>query len=244
MKAIAIGGIIFLFALLLAGAAPYLPNRRSAWRTGGGTPTPDLVHWPLNDAAGTTIVAAVGSGTTGSTGTLNGDYLAMAAGNGYFTSTSTITWGSATVTVAFWVRKSDFSADYGEILKSTDVGGTPRFHVYFGFNLIGAVVYGDTGERREYVAAPFAANTWTHVAFVLSNADATGDVKVYIDGSEVGSPTLETNTKTGTGSFTTDKLSIKNIFSDGAQFDLDDLRIYAGELSGAQIGAIYTGGRP
>lgn len=209
---------------------------------GGGIPTPDLLHWPLNDASGSTIVAAVGSGSTTSTGTLNADYLSMAAGNTAFIASTNTAWASDVVTASFWFRKSEWSST-GPIFRSCYINANPRFELAQEGGWMAATITDTTGGLKQWVYQPFALNSWTHVVAVWDNSTGSGSTALYINGASV-SLTTASSTKTGTGIFGTDQLSVKSIFGDGAVFDLDDLRIHGRALTGGEISALYSAGRP
>lgn len=215
---------------------------RVAGGGGGGIPSPDLVHWPLNDASGSTIAAAVGSGSTTSTGTLNSDYLSMASGNAAFTSTSSTAWASNTVSASFWFRKDGWSTS-GTVFWSSYLGTGTRFQVAQEGGWTALFIQDATGTLKQWVYQPFALNTWVHVVAIWDNSTSAGSTALYINGSAV-SLTTDATTKTGTGNFTTDQLSIKSIYGDSNVFDLDDLRIYGRALTGGEITAIHAAGRP
>ena len=205
-------------------------------------PTPDVLHWPLNDSAGATIVASVGPGTTANTGTLNGDYLAMASGNANYQSDSAVTWGASVVTVSFWINIPSWATS-GAIIRSCYVATNPRFEIMFDGGWFRAGIWGTSGAQWARSYSPFATSTWTHIAVVLDNSITAGDSKLYINGSLYAWEESSTD-KSTTGNFATDQLSIKSIFSDASVFSLDDLRVYGSELSAGQIAAIHTAGRP
>lgn len=213
-----------------------------AYTVTAGVPTPSLLHWPLNDTAGTTITASVGPGSTTNTGTLNSDFLSMATGNGAFGSSSDITWGTNLVSVSFWHRRASYTGT-APIFRSGYINPAPRFQFDQNGSLTRVYVIGATGEVVNEYDFLFTLNTWQHVVAVYDNTTGTGAIKLYLDGS-LATPTSTGSTKTGTANFATDTFYIKSIFSDLQSFDLDDLRIYSGELSGSEVTAIYSAGRP
>lgn len=208
----------------------------------GGAPTPDLLHWPLNDASGSTIAASVGPGSTTSTGTLNSDFLAMASGNGNFESSSSVTWGTNIISVSAWMRFPDWS-NAGVILQTRPSTINYRCDIVKDGGWFTLRAWGDTGGKFERIYQPVATNTWAHFVAVFDCSTASGVLKLYMNGS---AQTLSNtaDSRTGTANFTTDALSIKSGASPDATFDLDDLRIYTGELNTTQISAIYAAGRP
>lgn len=210
--------------------------------TGGGAPTPDLLHWPLDDASGSTIAADVGPGSTTSTGTLNSDYLSMATGNANFDSSSSVTWGTNIISISFWLRVPDWS-NAGSILQTRASTLNYRCDVQKDGGWFTLRAWGDTGGKFERIYQPVATNTWANFVAIFDCSTGSGVLKLYMNGS---AQTLSNNSdsRTGTANFTTDVLSIKNGASPDATFDLDDLRIYTGELNTTQISAIYAAGRP
>jgi len=209
---------------------------------GGPAPNPDILWWPLNDAAGTTIAATVGPGSTGSTGTLNGNYFATTSADAAFQSDSAVTWGTNVVTVSFWLQRAAWT-DSGAILRSCFVNAVPRWEILFEAGWIRCGLTGATGGLWARSYQPFALNTWTLLTFVLDNSTELGNSALYVNGSlyawEEGA-----SDKTGTANFTADQLSVKSIFSATTQFYMDDLRIYSTALSGSDISNIFAAGRP
>jgi hypothetical protein len=209
---------------------------------GGGLPTPDILHWPLDDGSGATIVADVGPGSTTSTGTLNTDYLSMATDDYNFAASSNVTYGTNIVSVSFWIRLPAWTS--GTWFRSSSDASTPNFSIYQFGGTSQVYVSGGGGYRQENFSSSIGAlSTWYHVVLVFDNSSASGNVKMFVNNSEQ-TPSLENDTKTGTSNFATSPFEIKAPSSPDAVFDLDDLRIYAGELTGTQIGDIYTAGRP
>lgn len=213
-----------------------------AYTVTAGIPTPDLLHWPLNGPPGTTITASVGPGSTTNTGTLNNDFLAMAVGNGTFQSSANVTYSTNIVTLALWLRVPNLT-NYAPILRSQYINDVPRWELALDGGWLRCAVVGATGYRGESIYAPIGTATWGHIAVVFSNSTAAGDVKLYINGA-LASPDITSDDKTGTANFAAGLISVKSIFADNAAFDLDDVRLYAGELTAGQISAIHAAGRP
>jgi hypothetical protein len=213
-----------------------------AYTITAGIPTPDLLHWPLNGPPGATITASVGPGSTTNTGTLNNDFLAMAVGNGTFQSSANVTYSTNIVTLALWLRVPNLT-NYAPILRSQYINDVPRWELSLDGGWLRCAVVGATGYRGESIYAPIGTATWGHIAVVFSNSTAAGDVKLYINGA-LASPDITSDDKTGTANFAAGLISVKSIFADNAAFDLDDVRLYAGELTSGQISAIHAAGRP
>jgi hypothetical protein len=213
-----------------------------AYTITAGIPTPDLLHWPLNGPPGTTITASVGPGSTTNTGTLNNDFLAMAVGNGTFQSSANVTYSTNIVTLALWLRVPNLT-NYAPILRSQYINDLPRWELALDGGWLRGSVIGATGFRTESIYAPIGTATWGHVAVVFNNSTAAGDVKLYINGA-LAAPDITNDDKTGTANFAAGLISVKSIFADNVAFDLDDVRLYAGELTSGQISAIHAAGRP
>jgi hypothetical protein len=214
----------------------------AAYTVTAGIPTPDLLHWPLNGPPGATITASVGPGSTTNTGTLNNDFLAMAVGNGTFQSSANVTYSTNIVTLALWLRVPNLT-NYAPILRSQYINDVPRWELSLDGGWLRCAVVGATGYRGESIYAPIGTATWGHIAVVFSNSTAAGDIKLYINGA-LASPDITSDDKTGTANFAAGLISVKSIFADNAAFDLDDVRLYAGELTSGQISAIHAAGRP
>jgi len=225
-----------------------------AYTIPAGAPIPDLLHWELNEGTGSTISAAVGPGATFTLGTDGEWTTSTQSGTGaaidvlYTTtssvveSTSNITYATNQVTVSGWFNVPVISSLNGPILVGSN-GSVNTWKIRHINGNLAAQLYGTTGSR--YVTATTAdpaINTWHHFAVTFDNSTEAGDVKMYINGVELTSPTLTTNTKTGTGNFAAGKFYVKDPFTQSWVGKLDDLRVYSGILTPSEIAALHAGG--
>lgn len=216
----------------------------------GGSTTPDILWWPLNDGAGTAINASVGpDGTTDAT--LNSDYISFNGTDDDAQSDSAITYGTPVITIMAWVYAADWTAGSENVIweNGPNYGSGPvRFILNFNSSQVNAMLYQSGGGRQEnFSTAMFLANnTWYHFAVVYDNdANAgAGEIKVYVDGTAVMTTLI--NGKSGTGNIATETLNLGARNAAGSWYAgrLDDLRIYSGEKDEAFIDAIVAGGRP
>ena len=216
--------------------------------SGGSAPTPDIFWWKLNEGSGTSIT---GDGTTGGDdGTTDATWadggLDFNGSSQDAATSSNITSGTNIVTVTLWVNTDtgDNSTRMWVELSYSATVNVPGFLIYTDANGLNGYLSGTTGGRQETVAQP-AAGTWFCYAFVFDNSTATGDVKIYKDGTELTPAAPSPNDKTGTSNFTVQPIYVGARNSSTFWFDggLDDIRVYSGELNASQISAIYSAGR-
>lgn len=250
--------IISLCALLCVAFSLPLPivSSKRAAAAGGGS-GPDLIHWPLNDGAGTSIAASVGpNGTTD--GTLNSDYLAFTTDDDA-QSNSSVTYGSPSCTVMYWIYVTSWAAGSENVhVESgpTYADANARFSISHSASTFTVHLandfFGAGGTRDETFSTAvegLSDATWYHVAvFVDQNANANaGEIKVYINATEI-TLSLGSNTKAGAGAanIATDILHLgaRNAASGFLGGRMDDLRIYSGEKDSAFINTIIGPGRP
>lgn len=206
-----------------------------------------------NSGAGGAITDSSGNGNHFSLGTGDGTWVTGKSGSGYAlsfdgtndsaSSDAPINFGTDVITVLAWVKWDTFANDNGLLMElsadSNTNDGTfiinPNASVAADFE--GGLQDGVTGSRfrSEYATRP-TAGSWKHYAFVLDNSTTTGDVKIFFDGIEQ-STTIRLDAKDKTGNFLTDTLYLfsragTTLFGGG---DIDDLRIYAGELTVSEI---------
>lgn len=219
----------------------------------GGVSLPSpILRLKFDEGAGDAIADSSGNGhdftksggtwITGKSG--SGNALSFNGSSDYASSDATINWGVDVITVCAWVKWDSFSNDDAALwelssnFNNTDgaIWSSPNAGAGGG-NWVGTI-QDSTGSfdfREEYATRPAAA-TWVHVAIVYDNSTTTGDVKIYFDAVEQ-STTISTNDKSSSGNIVTDVLYLfsragSSLFGAG---DMDDLRIYAGELDAAQL---------
>jgi hypothetical protein len=216
--------------------------------TGGGGGSPDLLWWKMNDTAGVVVAGDVGpDGTTD--GTLNTDYLALNGTSQEVQSDSTIAYGSAVVTLSYWVYATDWSSGSENVHFESGANygsGPARFAITHQASQINLLLYSSGGGRIETLSTAGLSNaTWYHIAVVFdnnANSDA-GEIKLYVDGS-LQSTGLTSGKSVG-GNLATETLNVGSRNAAGSWFGgrIDDVRIFASEQDATAIGAIHTAGR-
>ncbi len=217
-------------------------------RAPGGGGGSELLWYKFNAGSGTVLAAEAGPA-----GTTTADRITGASGSGsasnfvvsnfdFAVTDSAITFGTDVITVCCWLYCNDVAITQIVLETSADAGGGGNnWHVLItGTKLFCQLFTGDAINYRSESISP-STGAWHHYAFVIDNSTNAGSIKIYVDGTEA-STTIETNTKASSGNFSTEILNIAArsggpLFFDGR---MDDLRIYAGELSGAAISAIYA----
>ena len=208
--------------------------------TGGGSP--EFLWTKFNEASGTTATSDVGPSFTGTvTGSFvsNGanNALQMDTGDAQFAADSTIAYGVKQVTVSAWIKKT--ASVTGIVVFS---GGYPSFILSVGSGgwLLGKM--DDVGTRDEGTdTSPLSDAAWHHVMVTFDASTTDGDVKFFVDGSEVAATVIQ-NDKAGSTNFATAAPSIKTAASSGAGFDVDDLRVYTGIKDATFAAALYGAG--
>lgn len=212
-------------------------------------PTPDIQWWKLSEGSGTTLAADVGIA-----GTTNASWVAGASGLGsalafngttqLASSNTSLAFSSATtITVTFWAYLNDTTSTQGVTNTAPNPAIFPgAFNVYLTGGVIGAQLVWTTGTRVETATAP-ATGGWVFVTLVLDVSTTDGDVKVYFNAVEQ-STTVTVNTLAGPAHFNDAALFV-GAYGGSAFFlngRIDDFRIYAGALSGANIFTLYAAG--
>lgn len=255
---------IIVFALLLCvavnGHGLLLLNRgfglgAAIPASGGGALTPGLLWLKCNEGSGSTVSnsAASGSGCTN----FNGTWTTVAGGssltfNGTSQSCSTtsgLTWSSnQIITLTFWINSANYSTGTPQTLLelSSDYSGAPnRFEVINEVDGGGGLVVAFQDNIGNVIIGHFArpsAGGWHNVAIVMNNS--VGSIASYIDGS-TSAFTIDFSNWSSAGVWDFQFLFIGARGNSSRWFPggLDDIRIYGGTLSGAQIGAIFTAGQ-
>lgn len=211
----------------------------------GGVPDPTILWWKLNDAPGTAINADAGpDGTTD--GTLNNDHLAL---NGTSQEASTdaaiTTTGIEIVTVTWWQQASSWN--HGAANTAVDDGFTQNggFTLYEQSGVYNFGIYHSGGTRNESAStANLPTGEYVNFAVILDNSTVAGNVIAYTNGVEMPL-TVDIDTKGGSGDIRSGTVYVGAIggTSSWAGGEFDDVRIYSGALSSAQITAIKNAGR-
>lgn len=222
----------------------------------GPPDNPLIMQYDFNEGSGTSMADASGNGHTG---TNNATWVTGKSGSGFalqFNGSSqwartfdTVDWGVSTITACMWLYVDSFtSAGANRVLELTpNYQGTDNTFVFDPSSVSGAADVGmqsGTGApslRRYETFSRWSAATWTHIAIVYNNTTTSGDIKVYVNGSEVGT-TLVVNTKDQAGNFANAILYIAAQNASGLWFPgrMDDFRVYSGELTSDEINYVMN----
>jgi len=145
------------------------------------------------------------------------------------------------VTVTFWAN-SDATGSNRRIVETGPIfTNDTGFAVYFdGSDIEAALRQDGAGYMIRYCA--LTAGSWTHYAVTFDNSTAGGTIAIYINGSSQ-SLNATGDTKSGSGNFATQLVNVGSRNNGAADFYdglLDDVRIYSGLLSGAQITTVMN----
>ncbi|HST54965.1 MAG TPA: N,N-dimethylformamidase beta subunit family domain-containing protein [Solirubrobacteraceae bacterium] len=221
--------------------------------------TPSLLHYyRLDEPAGPTIHDTAGSsdgsltfGTFGKPGAVNGDPDTSVnfegasdpdEGNpGSFGLVPLDLSGQQAITVEFWLKWDQYSNNDSLAMEFTpnynsNTGGflvdpnAPEFGGTFG-----VAVGSGTSRNGVFFPRP-SAGVWHHYAFVLDTTQSASSVITpYVDGQQVSGQ--QEGAGTGAGAFANSTLYLmsragNSLFGNGS---LDELAIYGGDLSAAQV---------
>jgi hypothetical protein len=239
-----------LSILLLCCASTFGQSMINPYRFGSSLPQPDnalILWWKLNEGSGTSIADSSGNGynatltegtwITGKSG--SGGAIEFDGVNDYAATTGSVTYGANVITVCAWVWEVSAPAD--EFVYSSPGATFP----FFGRFASGVIQKGDLYSDNTYATGRIetsgtgATGAWFHWAIVYDNTTSNGDIKIYHDGTLVGT-SVTLNTKSGTGNFAASTFYVGQ-FGTGAffaNFKIDDLRIYSGELDATEVGYV------
>lgn len=191
---------------------------------------------------------AVGLTTASVTRGKLGQGLSFNGTSDYVATGSTVNFGGAQIiTVSFWLFMSAYVNDGSPVIA---LGDSLFTNGAFSLRPNGDTVFNaweiltyDGGSRLETFERP-SAGEWHHFSFILDNSTVAGDMRVFVDGSEVMT-TLEWADKTTSGAFRTDTLNMMTQPSVGDYLagKLDDVRIYNRALSTTEIMSLYDMGK-
>lgn len=235
------GGIITLNKLWpgQGGAAPVFPTPVEWWKT--------------NEGSGASLLTQSGSGnalTFNGTWTNPGSTFPFVVPT-YSTSsatganaTNTSFSGSTPFSVSVWVNSSNISA-FQVILGNITGAGTTGWELALGssgsVNVTISSTYPTSAIAVHSSQLPVTANLLHHVVFTYDGSQAAGNVKMYVDGTLLTS-VIDNNT------LTTAIVSANAVVAGnrGGSFSfvgaIADMRIYAAQLSAAQVSTLFSGG--
>jgi fibronectin type 3 domain-containing protein len=203
------------------------------------------VSWvKLDETSGTTASDATGSGNAGTLvnspawiGGKIGNALSLNGTNQYAALPASITANLHDFTIATWVYWSGGGNwqrvfDFGRgtavnmfLTPKNGANGNPRFVI---------TTSGAGGEQRIDAPSALTTGTWHHIAVTLSGTTGT----LYIDGQQVGQNTAMTLRPSDLGTTTQNWIGRSQYNDPYLGGRVDDFRLYAGALSGAQIAAL------
>lgn len=216
-----------------------------------GTP-PDnslIARWKMDEGSGTSL----SDETTNYPATLSGaSWITGKSGSGgalsfdgiddYAISDAVIGYSTNVITICAWVKWDSFEDQFHVFLEC----GTGWFATSYQYAIFMDTT--TTGKIRTYMRGfgsgqlvmehdrPSSA-VWQHLAFILDGSTDSGNVKVYLNGALLNGSIVE-NTRSGTANFSSQRLNIMSR-SSGSSLesagDIDDLRIYSGELEAGEI---------
>jgi hypothetical protein len=157
--------------------------------------------------------------------------------------------------VAAWIRPDNFGeSSLGHIIAKVNASSNRSWFLHVsdspgttdGFRGI-VVQANNTNQDHWEAAATLTPNgtTWYHLAWVVSNCSDLGTctAQLYLNGSPVGIQVVnDTGARPDDSTF---QVSIGNRPAGDRTFDglIDDVRVWSQALSGAEISAVYAGGR-
>jgi Concanavalin A-like lectin/glucanases superfamily len=229
--------------LVLSGSAPTPPP---------GSPTPDILWWKMSNGSGTAITAAVGGA-----GTTDATWLTGSSGSGFAlgfngssqeaTSNAAVTYGASTLTLTVWLYINDRTTT--QIVVESSVNNNTvidTFYILIDAGNLYVGIFGNSGNNTiKSISAP-ATGAWHHYACIYDNnlatAGASGNVKLYLDGSLQSMTDLIVSKDGINNNFSSNILYLGARGGTTLRFNgrLDDLRIYTTELTSTQIGQIYA----
>jgi len=216
-----------------------------------------LNYWRFGEASGTSAVDAksadnatyVGTPTLGVAGVITNDSNTAVQFNG----TSQYAWAARQIStdfsIEFWFKSTQsYSNDLGNPhcnywwqgagLVDADTGGSAND---FGISLCsGKVIGGVGGSPDPSVVSPLTYNDGLWHQVVMTRAQSTGLVVLYVDGASVGSVTGTTNALTSTATMDFGRSTSGSNFLAGT---MDELAMYNTVLSSATIASHYAEAR-
>ncbi len=166
-------------------------------------------------------------------------------------SSSTVTLGVETITVAFWGKytsgsdtimvelTSQFFTNDNAFMMSMDSTATQGSCDGSGVEM--TIQRGGFSFRQECLTTPPSTGVWHHYALVIDLSVSTGDVKLYVDGEEEALA-LGLNQIVSSADLRTDTwfIAARNCASSGIDMQMDEFYIFSGELAAAEIRNLYS----
>ncbi len=199
-------------------------------------------YWPLDATSGTVAADVSGNGNNGvvsgavwnSAGRING----CLAFNGANSSVQITNPLDNDFSVAFWVKTAQ-TAGIGEWYNGAGLvdGDYPGVANDFGTALVGNKFAFGIGNPDATITSSVAINDGNWHQCVATRQQATGLIKIYVDGTLQGSGYENRNTLNASS-----RLLFGAISSGGGYFNgsLDDIKLYSCTLSDGQVFALYN----
>jgi Concanavalin A-like lectin/glucanases superfamily len=219
--------------------------------TSGGTPTAAVAvsRWKVDETSGTTLADSIGSNTltlnagytlnvtppavlTSSTGAIRGTTACIAARG----SATGLPNGSASQSWSLWIKATSNAAAQA-IFSLTNSTLTAGAGLFLSAGSLLMLEY--NGSSTLVSATAPSTGSWHHVAWTYDGS--TNANLLYVDGTQVGSATAAATTSTTADVLLTSSDSGTTNPFDG---DIDDVRIFSGVLTAAQITRMAAGGEP
>jgi fibronectin-binding autotransporter adhesin len=248
-SAAAVGSLALSMSIPLTGAAA--AGAVGSVATSGGTPTAAvaLSRWKLDETSGTTLADSIGSNTLtiGSGVTLNVTPPAVLTSStgaargttgciGAKASATGLPNGTASQSWSLWI-KAVSNTPAQAVFSLTNAAVTAGAGLVVSAGSILILEY--SGAATVVSATAPSTGNWHHVAWTY---DATSTTSLlYVDGTQVGSATggLVTSTTADVILGTTDSGTTSPFAG-----DVDDVRVFSGVLTAAQITRMAAGGEP
>lgn len=155
-------------------------------------------------------------------------------------SSASWSFGVNVITLCFWLNWDNF-ADNDDLAFEFSVNINNNEHTFIvdpnesatsGFQV---ALTGTSGFRAEYITRP-SADIWHHYAIVIDNSTATGDIKIYLNGTEQAT-TIQINDKAGSANFKDDTLYFmsRNNSSLNGDGKMEEFYVFTKELNQGEI---------
>jgi hypothetical protein len=212
---------------------------------------PVILWYKFTEGSGSSIADSSGNGYNG---TLNGaTWVTGKSGSGFalqfdgtddFAQTASVTYGTAIITVCAWVYWDAFANNDDLAWELTaNFGGTSQTYIFIPNESSTTRAYMSMHKVAGFRSESFTrwtAATWTHIAIVYNNTAGASDITVYVNGTATATTLDLNNEPAAGGNFAT---AVLNLFArNGASLfgagRLDDLRIYSGALTAAEVAMV------
>jgi len=205
------------------------------------------------DEAGTNVMDGSGSGNTGivsgATWTNNG---AIEGGYGFDGTDDYIEAADSSsldiqgaFTISLWVKDWNTNALQALVMKHDDSGGHRAYGLYINWGYITVQVSSDGSAKYEYrTQSPYGSNgEWTHIIATWDGTPNSGGA-IYLNDESVSIQT-QSSGFSGTNIYNSSQPLRVGAKSDGGWYfdgEIDEVRIYAEELSSSDLTLVYKCG--